>query len=192
MPFCEISFDGRPVMSSPLNMMRPEVGRSTPVRQLKKVLLPAPFGPMMARTSPRVDFEIDLVERGQSAEPDGQQFGLQDRQRRRSPALPPGSVVSVACSTGTYAAGNLQAGGTSVLSFGTVSMQLVGPASDLEDELLQEGLVVFLADRLVALREVVGPAFTSRPSSASISFMVSSRPSNFDFSMPIFIAFMAS
>ena len=53
MPFCEIRLGGRPVMSSPLNTMRPAVGRSTPVRQLKKVLLPAPFGPMMARISPR-------------------------------------------------------------------------------------------------------------------------------------------
>src|ERR1700736_1713741 len=40
-------------MSSPWNRMRPTVGRSTPVRQLKNVLLPAPFGPMMARISPR-------------------------------------------------------------------------------------------------------------------------------------------
>ena len=53
MPFCEIALDGRPVMSSPLNKMRPLVGRSTPVRQLKKVLFPAPFGPMMAQTLPR-------------------------------------------------------------------------------------------------------------------------------------------
>ena len=55
MPFCEILLGGRPVMSSPLNRMRPLVGRSTPVRQLKKVLLPAPFGPMMARISSRRD-----------------------------------------------------------------------------------------------------------------------------------------
>ncbi len=41
-------WSGRPVMSSPLKMIRPLLGRSTPVRQLKKVLLPAPFGPMMA------------------------------------------------------------------------------------------------------------------------------------------------
>src|SRR5471030_3020164 len=54
MPFCEIILDGKPVMSSPSNRIRPLVGRSTPVRQLKKVLLPAPFGPMMARTSSRL------------------------------------------------------------------------------------------------------------------------------------------
>src|SRR5262245_39557772 len=52
MPFCEMRFGRRPAMCSPLNRMRPEVGRTTPVRQLKNVLLPAPFGPMMARISP--------------------------------------------------------------------------------------------------------------------------------------------
>ena len=45
MPFCEMRLGGRPAMFSPLNRMRPEVGRMTPVRQLKNVLLPAPFGP---------------------------------------------------------------------------------------------------------------------------------------------------
>ena len=38
--------------------MRPLLGRSTPVRQLKKVLLPAPFGPMMARTSSRATSKL--------------------------------------------------------------------------------------------------------------------------------------
>ena len=58
MPFCEILLEDRPVMSSPLKTMRPPVGRSTPVRQLKKVLLPAPFGPMMARTSSRATSKL--------------------------------------------------------------------------------------------------------------------------------------
>src|SRR4029434_1344323 len=40
-------------MSSPLNTMRPLVGRSTPVRQLKNVDFPAPLGPMIPRISPR-------------------------------------------------------------------------------------------------------------------------------------------
>src|SRR2546425_1289560 len=39
-------------MSSPLNTIRPLVGRSTPVRQLKKVDFPAPLGPIIARISP--------------------------------------------------------------------------------------------------------------------------------------------
>ena len=85
MPFREMRLGGSPVMSSPLSRMRPEVGRSTPVRQLKKVLLPAPFGPMMARISPRRDFEIDVVERGQAAKADGQALGAQHRR----PVAPP-------------------------------------------------------------------------------------------------------
>src|SRR5690242_15902014 len=53
MPFCEMALLGSPVMSSPSKTMRPPLGRSTPVRQLKNVLLPAPLGPMIARTSSR-------------------------------------------------------------------------------------------------------------------------------------------
>src|SRR5438552_8019734 len=48
----EIRFGGSPAMSSPANRMRPALGFSTPVTQLKNVDLPAPLGPMMARTSP--------------------------------------------------------------------------------------------------------------------------------------------
>ena len=77
MPFCEMRLGGRPAMFSPLNRTRPEVGRMTPVRQLKKVLLPAPFGPMMARISPLRDLEVDAIERGQAAEADGQVLGAQ-------------------------------------------------------------------------------------------------------------------
>ena len=58
MPFREIAFEGKPVMSSPSNMMRPLLGRSTPVRQLKNVLLPAPFGPMMACTLSRASSKL--------------------------------------------------------------------------------------------------------------------------------------
>src|SRR4029077_19631932 len=50
--FCEMRCGGGPAMSSPSKMIRPAVGRSTPVTQLKNVDLPAPFGPMMARISP--------------------------------------------------------------------------------------------------------------------------------------------
>src|SRR6185436_797182 len=53
MPDREIKLGGKPVMSAPLSRTRPEVGRSTPVTQLKNVLLPAPLGPMIARTCPR-------------------------------------------------------------------------------------------------------------------------------------------
>src|ERR1700732_2260172 len=53
MPFCEIQSGESPVISPPLNKIRPDEGRNTPVTQLKKVLLPAPFGPIIARISPR-------------------------------------------------------------------------------------------------------------------------------------------
>ena len=62
--------------------------------------------------------------------------------------------MSVDGSARTYAE-KLQAGGTMVLSPGTTSAEVVGAACDLEDEFVQEGLMVFLAQRLVALREVV-------------------------------------
>src|SRR5205809_8051806 len=52
-PLWETLFGGSPATSSPFRRIRPDVGLSTPVRQLKKVDLPAPFGPMMARISPR-------------------------------------------------------------------------------------------------------------------------------------------
>ena len=154
MPFREMRSGGRPVMSSPLNRMRPEVGRSTPVRQLKKVLLPAPFGPMIARISPRRDFEVDVVERGQTAEADGQALGAQHGVRFASPAgLGRGAPMKRRDRPALSA--NLQAGGKIVFSFATTSRMLVLAVLDLEDELAQEGLVVFLAQHLVALREVV-------------------------------------
>src|ERR1700757_1253781 len=53
MPRWEIRSGESPVMSPPSNRIRPEDGRNTPVRQLKNVLLPAPFGPMTARISSR-------------------------------------------------------------------------------------------------------------------------------------------
>src|SRR5262245_38648206 len=51
-PRWEIRSGDRPVMSSPARKIAPDAGRRTPVRQLKNVLLPAPLGPMMARTCP--------------------------------------------------------------------------------------------------------------------------------------------
>ena len=122
MPFCEILLDDRPVMSSPLKTMRPLVGRSTPVRQLKKVLLPAPFGPMMACVLPRCDLEIDVRQRRKAAETDRKQFRLEDRSRSRSPAYRRGAYVDDV--PRGLREENLQAGGTIVLSFGTVSLSL--------------------------------------------------------------------
>src|SRR5659263_192098 len=42
----------RPVISHPSKAMRPSLGGKAPDRILKKVLLPAPFGPMIAVRSP--------------------------------------------------------------------------------------------------------------------------------------------
>ena len=43
-------------MSWPSKMMVPEVGGKNPLIRLKKVVLPAPFGPMMAHSSPLATF----------------------------------------------------------------------------------------------------------------------------------------
>src|SRR5260370_14148105 len=51
---------GCPASSSPFGKMRPLVGLRTRVTQLKKVLLPAPLGPMMARISPRGTVRLTL------------------------------------------------------------------------------------------------------------------------------------
>src|SRR5438132_6504424 len=56
-----MAWGGSPAMSSPLNTIRPLVGRSTPVRQLKKVDFPAPFGPMIPRISPRDTEMVTLL-----------------------------------------------------------------------------------------------------------------------------------
>ena len=41
-----------PVMSRPSKTIEPDVGGTSQVSILKKVVLPAPFGPMMPRSSP--------------------------------------------------------------------------------------------------------------------------------------------
>ena len=119
MPFCEIALEGRPVISSPLKMMRPPVGRSTPVRQLKKVLLPAPFGPMMARTSSRATSKLTW----ESAARPPKRTDSSSVLRIGADAAPrpfAGERTSIDGSARTYAE-NLQAGGTMVLSLSTVS-----------------------------------------------------------------------
>src|SRR5262249_57094174 len=59
-PWGEMGLGGSPATSSSFRKMWPDVGRSTPVRQLKKVDLPAPLGPMMARISPRATDTLTL------------------------------------------------------------------------------------------------------------------------------------
>src|ERR1700720_2399934 len=113
MPLCEIAFEGSPVMSLPSKKMRPEVGRSTPVRQLKKVLLPAPFGPMMARTSSRLTSKLTWLS---AASPPKRtvnssvfRIGTDD-----APRLGAGERMSVDVCVLTYEEANLQVGGTIV------------------------------------------------------------------------------
>ena len=64
---------------APSNTTRPQVGRYSPVRQLKNVVLPAPLGPISPTISPAVDVEVHRVDGGQAAEPHGHVLGLQDR-----------------------------------------------------------------------------------------------------------------
>src|SRR5687767_12498947 len=51
-PASAMSRGGRPVMSVPASTTRPASGRSWPLMQLKQVVLPAPFGPISATSSP--------------------------------------------------------------------------------------------------------------------------------------------
>ena len=52
MPMRANSCCARPVMSRPWKRMRPAVGANAPLTMLKNVLLPAPFGPMIAVRRP--------------------------------------------------------------------------------------------------------------------------------------------
>ena len=154
-PLWEIRCGGSPATSSPFRKMRPLVGRSTPVTQLKKVLLPAPLGPMMARISPRGTVMLDVVDGGEAAEAHGRGRRCEElrpaaprRPAATGAALREPARRSASMRTCTRA-------GTTVFSFGTISRSLYLHVPDLEDELAHEGLVVLLAERLVALGEVV-------------------------------------
>ena len=118
MPFCEITFEGSPVMSSPLKTMRPAGRRSTPVRQLKNVLFPAPFGPMMAWVSPRLTSKLTCES---AASPPNWTVSISVARigDDAAPRLGAGEPTSTACSARTYAEANLQAGGNSVFSPGS-------------------------------------------------------------------------
>src|SRR6202030_714178 len=118
MPLCEIAFEGSPVMSLPSKKMRPEVGRSTPVRQLKNVLLPAPFGPMMARTSSRATSKLtaDSAAHPPKRTDNSSVFSTGDAPRSIAGEPVEGSGL-------TYAE-NEQAGGTMVLALFSVVRSL--------------------------------------------------------------------
>ena len=68
MPSRACSSGGARVTSTPSNMMRPVVGSVSPARQLKKVDLPAPFGPIRPMISPSSIVEIGARDRAQAAE----------------------------------------------------------------------------------------------------------------------------
>src|SRR6266850_7046350 len=144
-------------MSSPLNTMRPLVGRSTPVRQLKNVDLPAPLGPMTARISPLAT-ESDTLLRAASppkrtvsalvSRMGDEELSADTRERRGVWGAMSGPPMSPASREFT-------SGRDDGLFLRDRFQQLVLVVLDLEDELAQERLVVFLPDRLVALREIV-------------------------------------
>src|SRR3990172_5904261 len=126
---------GSPAMSSPSKTIRPAVGRSTPVTQLKNVDFPAPFGPMIARTSPR----------GTATETSLSAVSPPNRTVSRS-------VRRIAESDVTL---GVLAGGRHDRLFLRDDLQdLVLAAADLVEELADERLVILLAEDLVALREV--------------------------------------
>ena len=68
---------GSPVMSASRNTTRPDDGAISPETRRKKVVLPAPLGPMMERSSPASDGERDRVHRHQAAEGAGEVLGVQ-------------------------------------------------------------------------------------------------------------------
>lgn len=67
----------RRVMSRPLNRMLPRVGFSCPLSRLKKVVFPAPLGPMMDVRRFFWDVDAHPVDGDMPPERDGQITGLQ-------------------------------------------------------------------------------------------------------------------
>ena len=63
MPWRTISGGERPARSTPSSRIWPESGCSAPVIRLKKVLLPAPFGPITAVSEPSREIERDVIRR---------------------------------------------------------------------------------------------------------------------------------
>ncbi len=120
MPFREIRSEGKPVTSSPLRIIRPLLGRSTPVRQLKNVLLPAPLGPMIARISLRATSKL-TSDNALSPPKRTESNSVLRIGAEAAPRLS-GEWMSADGSALTYAE-NEQAGGTIVLSPGTVSLR---------------------------------------------------------------------
>src|SRR3989449_8019821 len=88
----EIRFGGSPAMSSSANRMRPALGCSTPVTQLKNVDLPAPLGPMMARISPAGTAMLTSLS---AVRPPNRMVGFSVRRRGAAPAPATGAARSI-------------------------------------------------------------------------------------------------
>src|SRR5580765_6014991 len=138
-------------MSCPSNTMRPLVGRSTPVRQLKKVDLPAPWGPMTARISPCFTGTDTLLSAARPPNRIERPSVLRMTGVAAPRPLPAGASEEEVAATLRELAG----GGHHGLVLGDHFQDLVLAATELEEELPREGLMILLAERLVALREVV-------------------------------------
>ena len=64
-------------MSASWKTTRPEEGAISPETRRKNVVLPAPLGPMIERSSPLRTAEGDIVHRHQAAEGAGEVLGAQ-------------------------------------------------------------------------------------------------------------------
>src|SRR5215470_223648 len=138
-------------MSWPSKTMRPPVGRSTPVRQLKKVDLPAPLGPMMARISPRRTLTETLL----SAVRPPKRIERPSVLRITGAGPPRPAPAGATSGRGAVTLGELARRRDDRLVLGDHVHDLVLAPAQLEHELPREGLVVLPAEGLVALREVV-------------------------------------
>ena len=111
MPSAVRRFSASAEMSSPNSSTRPEVGCSVPAMQLNSVVLPAPFGPISTRRSPRATRERNVVDGAQAAEHLREPVDLDrgrlmrpPRDRRRasaptSPMMPCGAHSTVTMNT---------------------------------------------------------------------------------------------
>src|SRR5262249_39861090 len=149
---------GSPVTSSPSRTIRPAVGRSTPVKQLKNVDLPAPFGPMTARTSPgatAIDTRFSAVRPPNcTVSPSVWRIGGGAVPGLGPDTAPPAGAAGVRVGHATGLR-ELAAGWDDRLLFGDDVHDLVLTAAELEQELPCERLVILLAEELVALRKVL-------------------------------------
>ena len=78
------------VMSRPSNTMRPRVGFRNLLSRLKQVVLPAPFGPIMAWMLPRATRRLTAAHRDKAGEILGQVFRFENgiTTHKRSPTAP--------------------------------------------------------------------------------------------------------